>query len=117
MTHPVSARLDVATERGSYPVVIGPGALRNLTGLLREAGIGAGSAGDVLVVSAPPVWRAQARRFTRLAPARRPVLLPDGERAKTLATAGRIYDALIARRLDRAGAIVAIGGGVVGDVA
>jgi 3-dehydroquinate synthase len=117
MTHPVSARVDVATERGSYPVVVGPGALRNLAELLGEAGIDSGSGAAMLVVTAAPVWRAQARRFRRLPAARRPLILADGERAKTLATAGTIFDALIARRLDRAGAILAIGGGVVGDVA
>jgi len=44
-------------------------------------------------------------------------LIPDGERAKTLATASRIYDALIKRRLDRSATLIAVGGGVVGDVA
>ena len=45
------------------------------------------------------------------------MLIPDGERAKTLATVEKIYDAMIRRRLDRTATLVAFGGGVVGDVA
>ena len=41
----------------------------------------------------------------------------DGERAKHLQSVERIYHALAARRVDRAGAVIAFGGGVVGDVA
>jgi 3-dehydroquinate synthase len=40
-----------------------------------------------------------------------------GERAKTLATVASLYDACVRRGLDRSAAIVALGGGVVGDVA
>ena len=43
--------------------------------------------------------------------------MPDGERFKQLPTVGRIYDALIRADADRATAIVAVGGGVVGDIA
>jgi 3-dehydroquinate synthase len=46
-----------------------------------------------------------------------PILIPDGERHKHLATVGRIYDALIRAGADRATTIVAIGGGMVGDIA
>jgi 3-dehydroquinate synthase len=45
------------------------------------------------------------------------VLIPDGERAKTLGTVTRLYDAFLARDLDRASVVVAFGGGVVGDAA
>ncbi len=46
-----------------------------------------------------------------------PVLLPDGERHKQLTTVSRIYDALIRAGADRATTILAVGGGVVGDIA
>ena len=45
------------------------------------------------------------------------VTLPAGERSKTLGTVRRIYDALLEMKMDRAGAIVALGGGVIGDMA
>jgi 3-dehydroquinate synthase len=44
-------------------------------------------------------------------------VLPDGERFKTLATVGRVFDALIEARLNRDAMLVALGGGVVGDIA
>jgi 3-dehydroquinate synthase len=43
--------------------------------------------------------------------------VPDGERSKTLRTATRIHDALICAAADRTVTIVAVGGGVLGDVA
>jgi 3-dehydroquinate synthase len=45
------------------------------------------------------------------------VTLPDGERYKTLRSADRVYDALVRRRFERRDLIVALGGGVVGDIA
>jgi 3-dehydroquinate synthase len=43
--------------------------------------------------------------------------VPDGERTKSLTQAGRLYDALLDAGADRGSAIVALGGGVVGDLA
>ena len=45
------------------------------------------------------------------------VLMGDGERAKTRATLARLHDAFLDARLGRDGLVVALGGGVVGDVA
>lgn len=45
------------------------------------------------------------------------IVLPDGERYKTLDSVRLIYDALLERGADRATVLVALGGGVVGDTA
>jgi 3-dehydroquinate synthase len=45
------------------------------------------------------------------------VVLPDGESFKTLATLNRVFDALLGANADRRTVIVALGGGVVGDIA
>lgn len=45
------------------------------------------------------------------------VALPDGEEHKTLATVERLYDALLDAGIERRSPVVALGGGVVGDVA
>jgi len=45
------------------------------------------------------------------------VIVPAGERSKTLSTVRRVYDALLEMKMDRAGAVVALGGGVIGDMA
>jgi len=50
-------------------------------------------------------------------PANRVILVPDGERSKTLATMTRVLDALIADGADRKAVMVAVGGGVLGDMA
>ena len=45
------------------------------------------------------------------------ITLPSGERFKTLNTVANVYKALLALRMDRKGIIVALGGGVIGDMA
>ncbi len=44
------------------------------------------------------------------------VILPDGEQYKTLEVLNRIYDALLGARFDRRCTLVALGGGVIGDM-
>jgi 3-dehydroquinate synthase len=68
------------------------------------------------IVSNPTVWRAVEDDIGDLT-REEPILLPDGERYKQLPTVGRIYDALIRANADRATTVIAIGGGVVGDIA
>jgi 3-dehydroquinate synthase len=45
-----------------------------------------------------------------------PVILPDGEAFKDWNTLNRIFDALLAARCDRSTTLVALGGGVIGDM-
>jgi len=53
-----------------------------------------------------------------LAPARMvEIVLPDGERSKSWETLNRVFDALLGARLGRDTLIVALGGGVIGDLA
>ena len=107
-------RVDVTHDRAADPVLISPGRSRHLTGLLHAQGV----TSQCLVVSAPPIWRLHGARFRRLPGAGPgPALLPDGERAKTLDSIDRSYTECVRRRLDRSATIVAVGGGVVGDVA
>lgn len=46
-----------------------------------------------------------------------PVILPDGEAFKTAATLNLVFDALLTARCDRKTTVIALGGGVVGDIA
>jgi 3-dehydroquinate synthase len=106
-------RLIVKSERTTYPVVIGPGLTADLPVLLAERGIER----QRLVVSSAPIWRLQGRHLKPLlGRSDRPALIADGERAKTLATVSRLYEACVRRGLDRSAALIAFGGGVVGDV-
>ena len=98
-------------------LVVRRGALRGL-GRLTRATTGARR---VLVISDPLVARlygAAARRSLRGAGIESRLLtIPRGERAQRVDTIERLWRGLDAMGLDREGAIVALGGGVVGDVA
>jgi len=95
-----------------HPIHIAPGLAARLPELLDSARVPARR----FIVSNSTVWRLHEQAFGRLT-AEEPILLPDGERFKTLQTVGRIYDGLIKAHADRSSAIVAIGGGVLGDTA
>lgn len=45
------------------------------------------------------------------------IVLPDGERYKNTETLGLIYDALLSNRCERNTTVIALGGGVIGDMA
>lgn len=105
-------RLDVRSRAGEYAVHIAPGITAQLAQLMDAARVPARR----FVVSNALVWKLHEDLFARLS-ADEPILIPDGERYKTVQTVGRIYDGLIRARADRASAIVAIGGGVTGDIA
>ena len=95
-----------------HPVHIAPGVARRLPELLDHARVPARR----FIVSNATVWRLHEQEFSGLT-AEEAILIPDGERYKNVQTVGRIYDALIKARADRASAIVAVGGGIVGDTA
>src|SRR6185295_9660937 len=46
-----------------------------------------------------------------------PVVVPDGEQHKTWETLNIIFDALLSNRCERKSTIIALGGGVIGDLA
>jgi 3-dehydroquinate synthase len=107
-------RLTIELGARSYPILIGEGLLDD-TSVIGEAV----AARDVMVVTNDVVGPLHAATLMRGLGDRRVeiVVLPDGERHKTLATLGRVFDALVAARMNRDACIVALGGGVVGDVA
>ncbi|HEX5480493.1 MAG TPA: 3-dehydroquinate synthase [Dehalococcoidia bacterium] len=108
----VPVHLDVNSRAGRYAVEIAPGLSAALATLLDAAGAPARR----IIVSNPTVWRLHGSAFGGVT-ADEPILIPDGERFKTLQTTGRIYDALLRLETARSTALVALGGGVVGDTA
>jgi 3-dehydroquinate synthase len=109
---PAPVRLEVHAGSRPSTLWIGEGVSEGLPSLLDAAGIGARR----FVVSNPTVWRLHGDALQHLTSAE-PILIPDGERFKTLQTTARIYEALIRAEADRGCVVIAIGGGVVGDVA
>ena len=97
-----------------YPIYIGPGLLGRPE-LLRPHIPGR----QVLVVSnttvAPLYLERTCAALTGLR--HEAVILPDGEQYKTLAVLDEVFTALLRHRFDRNCTIVALGGGVVGDMA
>ncbi len=91
---------------------IGEALVDRLPALLDESGLGPRR----VIVSSPTIWRLHGPALRGVSAAE-PILIPDGERFKTLQTAARIYEALIRAEADRGTVLVAAGGGVVGDVA
>jgi len=109
---PQPVQLTVRSGSGTYTIDIAHAASLRLRQILEERRLPARR----FVVSSQTVWRLHSERFEGLT-TEEPILIPDGERHKHLATVGRIYDALIRATADRASTIVAIGGGVIGDIA
>src|SRR5204862_4952329 len=63
------------------------------------------------------VWKLHGKALSRAVPHTEPLLLPDGERHKQLPTVSRAYESLIKLHADRGTTIIAVGGGVIGDMA
>jgi 3-dehydroquinate synthase len=106
-------RIDVTTGSRVSPIVIGEGAGRRLGPLLDQHGVGPRR----FVVSNPVVWKLHGECVQGALGGVDPILIPDGERHKTLQSVSRIYEALIRGGADRGSALIAVGGGVVGDTA
>jgi len=105
-------KLDVSLAERSYPIYIDRGLLGQ--DLIR----GHVRGNQVMVVTnetiAPLYLDAVTRGLGDLQCDT--LVLPDGEQHKTLATLERIFDALMAHRHSRTTTLVALGGGVIGDM-
>ena len=112
MTHDRPLRIEIATPSRAYPVLVGAGTLQGLEAALSEAGAGP----PRYVVSSPTVWGFWGESFRNALPETTPIIVPDGERHKTLAGAGRIYDGLLKGGADRSATLLTFGGGVIGDM-
>ena len=98
----------------SYPIYIGSGLL-NQAELLKRHIVGSRIA-IVTSETVAPLYLAKVRdRLGALQPVE--VILPDGEQYKTLEVLNRIFDALLAAHCDRRTTLIALGGGVIGDMA
>lgn len=111
-------RLPVSTpDGGEYDILVGSGQLVELANLLEERGL----SGAVAVITdehVAPHWADEVLGPLRAAGYPTTLItLPPGESQKNLATIARMYDDLVAAGIDRSGIVVALGGGVIGDMA
>ena len=100
----------------SYEIVIGSGTLDRLGESLPAFGLSP----KLALVSNPTVYglygdhvieSIRRQGFDCLK-----VIIPDGEEYKSMASLQQIFDQLLAHKLDRTSALVALGGGVIGDI-
>ncbi|MBF0271436.1 MAG: 3-dehydroquinate synthase [Magnetococcales bacterium] len=100
----------------SYDILIGSGILSGIGPELKKRFRGQ----RIALVSnetVAPLYLAPTRQSLEEAGFRvTPVILPDGETHKNWITLQRIFDALIANRFERGDALLALGGGVIGDM-
>jgi 3-dehydroquinate synthase len=105
-------RITVAAAAGPYPVIIGSDTINALGKEMDAAKLGKRR----ILISSHRVWEFHGPRFRTLGADRTPILVEDGERYKNLNTVARVLDALVKAQADRSTVIVAIGGGVIGDL-
>ena len=107
----------VTHSNGSCPIRVGWGLLDRIGDQLRDLGIG----GPVYIISDEnvfPLYGRQAQRSLQRAEIEaHSFTIPAGEESKSWAMANGIYHWLASRRAERRHTILAVGGGVVGDLA
>ncbi len=106
----------LAVDLGSirYPITIGPGLLGDRALWTRQV-----PGTDLMVITNTTVGPLYLEALRKGLSERRieTCVLPDGERYKTLDTLSRVLDQLVEHRFNRDAVVVALGGGVVGDLA
>ena len=108
--------LRVALGERSYPIHVGSGIL-DATALYAPH-LPAGSAVVVTNQVVAPLYLPRVKKALEAANARVvEVVLDDGEQSKRWTSLERVFDALLAARCGRDTLIVALGGGVIGDLA
>nr|WP_156133704.1 bifunctional shikimate kinase/3-dehydroquinate synthase AroKB [Massilia sp. JS1662] len=108
--------LNVELGDRSYPIAIGRGLLDDASLLNRHIG-GSGKVAIVTNTTVAPLYldkvagplRAAGRDVV-------PIILRDGEEFKNWESLNEVFDALLANKCDRKTTLVALGGGVIGDM-
>ena len=108
-------RVAVAVPGSHYDILVGPNALSLLPESLTQL-----APTRILIVTDGNVGRLHAARVQALVSPLAPTEVfsgIEGEAGKTMAAVERVVDALVAHRADRKSVVIALGGGVVGDIA
>ena len=110
-------QIDVNITGRAYPVCLGDGVLSELGELLLDRGL----SGRLMIITNRIVARlygaglVESLKGSGFAPEL--IVLPAGEKFKSLSMAGRLYQSLARRRAERGTPVIALGGGVIGDLA
>ncbi|MGA7843723.1 MAG: iron-containing alcohol dehydrogenase, partial [Dehalococcoidales bacterium] len=110
-------KIDVKTGQSSYSIIIGAGILNQTGEKLKALGL----TDKAVIVTNPVVNKLYGEivRQSMIDAGFQPTVLeiPDGEKYKTLASAGKLYAQLAACGAERSTPVLALGGGVIGDLA
>jgi 3-dehydroquinate synthase len=107
--------LNVGLDERSYPIHIGSGLLDRAE--LLQAHLPRRRAAIVTNTTVAPLYLGRLQHTLQsIGVSSVPVVLPDGEEYKNAETLGLIYDALLSNRCERTTPLIALGGGVVGDM-
>jgi 3-dehydroquinate synthase len=108
--------LNVALGERTYPIHIGSGLLKQLE--LVVSALPASRCAIVTNTVVAPLYLHKVTSALRAAGVKTTeIIVPDGEAYKNWETLNTIFDGLLADRCDRATTVIALGGGVVGDLA
>ncbi len=112
-----SETITVKHSQGKYPVIVQPGILENPGDQFRLRNLKS-PVGIITNRKVNNLYGGTLRKALRESGfVTRTILMPDGEQYKNLATVEQIINALLKQKMERNGTIVALGGGVTGDVA
>jgi len=107
--------LHVELGSRSYPIHIGPNLMGQVDLLLPHL-----ARKQVAIVTnttvAPLYLQPLVETLQRVGVSVVPIVLPDGEQYKNASTLNLIYDALLQNRCERRTTLIALGGGVIGDL-
>jgi len=107
-------RIRVQSSAGFYSVFCGPGALRQAAKEIAKLG----GFSTTHFISSPKVWRAVGKKLQRSLGIKHPLhLMDDAESQKNLRTVEALCRSLTKSGVDRKSLVIAVGGGVIGDVA
>ncbi len=110
-------KVNIHLGERSYPVYIGEKLLSQAGALLNNYEISK----KIAVISNPVVWRFYGQHVIKslkdagFLPVK--IIIPDGERYKNLKTVEKIWTEMLKAGIDRKGCVIALGGGVIGDIA
>jgi len=107
--------LTVGLGERSYPIYIGSGLLDRAE--LLQSVLPRKRAAIVTNTTVAPLYLEKLRHTLQsIGVSSMPIILPDGEEYKNADTLNLIYDALLANRCERTTPLIALGGGVIGDM-
>ena len=113
-----AVRIPLSTPSATYDITVGAGLLPTLARRLAALTPAAASP-RLFVISSPEIWSLWSTPLLASFPADQaptPILLPAGEPHKRLASVERVADQLASSGADRDSLLLALGGGIIGDI-